>query len=330
MHDTTPEPSWASWGPEPSNSNLPNITSWSNDKTNDRTLTLTINASEAVKFNATANQTIIIWNWFKDDLDQNNNFNNFTTSWSTGGLKTIKVEATNSNGTSVTLTWSITVVSPTNIFFIYPTPANGATINQNYAFINTTVSGSSTSFIDWNRSLAAWWRFNSEADENSAFFRDWSSWGNNGACSGINCPVLTSGKFGNALDFDGSDDYIEVPNSASLNPSTITLEAWFNANSGGLATQKPLMQKPFTSHVAPYYQYMLSLADTAGNPKTAEFYLAVNGVMQYVEVNNLGYNYGQWHYLAGTYDGSTMTMYLDGIVVGTTPIVGLYLHPIRC
>ena len=44
--------------------------------------------------------------------------------------------------------------------------------------------------------------------------------------------------------------------------------------------------------------------------------------MRFVEVKNLSYDYGQWHYLAGTYDGSTMTLYLDGNIVGTTPIVG--------
>ncbi len=208
------------------------------------------------------------------------------------------------------------------ISFTDPTPADGANLTQNYAFINTTVSDTSTAFIDWDGSLVGWWRFNNENGENSTFFRDWSSWGNNANCSGTACPASTSGKFGNALNFNGSDNYADVPNSASLNPSKITLEAWFNANSGGLRGQKPLLQKPYTSHVAPYYQYMLSLADTNKSPKSADFYLAVDGTLRWVEGKNLSYNYGEWHYLAGTYDGSTMTMYLDGNVVNTTPIVG--------
>jgi len=211
-----------------------------------------------------------------------------------------------------------------SISFIDPTPANNSTITQNYVFINTSINNSTetTAFIEWNNSLMAWWRFNNETNENSTSFKDWSNWGNNGSCSGNNCPVITSGKFGSALNFDGSDDYLDVPNSTSLNPSTITLEAWFNVNSGGLASQKPLIQKPYTNHTAPYYQYMLSLADTATSPKSADFYLSINETFQYVEVKNLSYNYGQWHYLAGTYNGSTMTMYLDGVEVGTTQIVG--------
>ena len=163
-----------------------------------------------------------------------------------------------------TRTLNLNLIAASSISFRDPTPANGATLIQNYAYINTTVSDSSTAFFDWNHSLVGWWRFNSESGENLSFFRDWGSWGNNLTCSGVNCPFFTSGKFGNALNFDGSNDYVTVPNSAILNPSNITLEVWFNANSGGLAGQKSLIQKPYTSRASPYYQYMLSLEDTVG------------------------------------------------------------------
>ena len=62
----------------------PNITSWGNNKTNDQSTTLTLNNSEGIRFNATANQSITTWNWFQDDVNQNNNFDNFSTNF-TGG-----------------------------------------------------------------------------------------------------------------------------------------------------------------------------------------------------------------------------------------------------
>ena len=41
------------------------------------------------------------------------------------------------------------------------------------------------------------------------------------------CPTWTnSGKFGKALSFDGTDDYINVPYSTSLNVSDVTLSVW--------------------------------------------------------------------------------------------------------
>ena len=279
-------------------------------------------------FNISINQTVDV-NWYINGTLVQSNVSvtdaMFTNTSASEGTWIINATATTPKGTvSREWTWIVASLpaSSNSISFINPTPANGATLNQNYAFINTTVSNVSTAFIDWNGSLIGWWRFNNDIGENPLLFSDWSSWGNNGTCSGANCPSFTSGKFGNALNFDGINDYVTVPNSAILNPSNITLEVWFNANSGGLAGQKSMIQKPYTSHTAPYYQYMLSLADTVRSPKAAEFYLAVNGVMRYVEIKNLGYNYGQWHYLAGTYDGSTMTMYLDGNIVGTTPISG--------
>jgi len=109
-----PEPSWATWGEEYSNSNTPEITSWNNNKLNNNSLNLTVNVSEAVSFNATASQTIIEWIWSKDDMAQNNNFDNFTTSWPREGIKTIKVKTTSSNGNSNIITWNINVVSSHN------------------------------------------------------------------------------------------------------------------------------------------------------------------------------------------------------------------------
>ena len=116
-----------------------------------------------------------------------------------------------------------------SIYFINPTPANGANVNENYVLLNTTAIDSSTAFIDWNRSLIGWWRFNNESGENLSFFRDWSSWGNNGACSGTGCPASTSGKFGNGLNFDGINDYVDAGSGESLDiTDAITIEAWIN------------------------------------------------------------------------------------------------------
>lgn len=90
----------------------PNITSWSNNKTNNNSLDITINTSEEVNFNATANQTIATWNWYKDNVDQSHNYDNITLNWSTTGIKHVVVNVTNSNGTSSSITWNVTVVDP--------------------------------------------------------------------------------------------------------------------------------------------------------------------------------------------------------------------------
>ena len=87
----------------------PNITSWSNNKSNDLSLDITVNISEDVNFNATANQTITTWNWYDDGTDKSHNYDNITLNWSSSGLKTVIVNATNPTGTSYPVQWNVTV-----------------------------------------------------------------------------------------------------------------------------------------------------------------------------------------------------------------------------
>jgi hypothetical protein len=137
----------------------------------------------------------------------------------------------------VVLTLWTDITAP-NIEFISPTPPNNNVTTNNFVYVNVSVSDASniSTFIDWNQSLRAWWRFNNESGENSSFFRDWSSWGNNGTCnlgSGY-CPTYNlSGKLGKALDFDGSNDYIDLGNPTSFpnGTSARTMCAWATTNS---------------------------------------------------------------------------------------------------
>jgi parallel beta-helix repeat protein len=124
------------WATDP-----PSIIAWYNSKTNSNATSLTINTSESVSFNATANQTITNWHWYKDGVYQNWNYDNITLSWSTPGSKTVAVRATNANGTSGTVTWTV-LVPPAITSFAPPSPVtdtvgNWRTFNVS---INQTVN----------------------------------------------------------------------------------------------------------------------------------------------------------------------------------------------
>src|SRR4029077_19546903 len=71
-------------------------------------------------------------------------------------------------------------------------------------------------------SLVAAYSFN---EGTGAIVNDVSGNGNNGTISGATW--TTSGKYGNALSFNGSNSRVTVPDSASLHLTTsMTLEAW--------------------------------------------------------------------------------------------------------
>jgi len=61
-------------------------------------------------------------------------------------------------------------------------------------------------------------------DETTSTITDSTSNNNDGTKKGVNEPLEVAGKVGQAQDFDGVDDYIEIANSATLDGTTGTLE----------------------------------------------------------------------------------------------------------
>ena len=210
-----------------------------------------------------------------------------------------------------------------SISFTDPTPANGAILAQNFAYINTIVSGSSTAFIDWDSSLAGWWRFNNESGEKISFFRDWSKSKNNAVCSGENCPSETSGKFGNALGFDGVNDYVDAGNRKILNiKRAITIEAWINpevaqekCDGGG---NHGVMSKAGGPVNSANWSWQLRYGAPGGCYLGFNFNGDPEGSRWVTVKQNL--TPGQWYHIAGTFDGTGIYSYLNGDLMETNKI----------
>ena len=90
--------------------------------------------------------------------------------------------------------------------FVSPTPSNGTyQLNGSSVLINLSTSsvvGDHYSFLDFNRSLILWMRFDDINSTNSPY--DNSTYGNNGTLLG-NTIINTTGYFGNASQFNASD-----------------------------------------------------------------------------------------------------------------------------
>lgn len=139
---------------------------------------------------------------------------------------------------------------------------------------------------------------------------DSSSNGNNSQPLPSNV-TLTQG-ICNALYFDGDPgDYVDVPDSSSLKISgSMTAEAWVRWD-GDAAN--PSWERIVGKGNAQDRNYGLWL-NTGSKTWLFQIY---NGSGGTCNVQDSGVADSSWHYLAGTFDGSTATLYVDGKSVAT-------------
>ena len=160
-------------------------------------------------------------------------------------------------------------------------------------------------------------------NEKSGTLFDSTMFSNDGVpYGGVNQDV--AGKIGNADGFDGSNDYVEIENSPSLNPAvSITLEAWYKPVSFHGNGNNPIIDKGYGQHQKPYYQYHLGVVgDLYPDDDYAEFgfYIANPGGVD-VRTDYDFWVPNVWYHLIGTYDGSTEKFYVNGILIDSQDTV---------
>ncbi len=115
-----------------------------------------------------------------------------------------------------------------------------------------------------------------------------------------------------AVKFDGKNDEVVIPNSPDLNPvSSLTVECWINANTW----KDQIWQGTVIGKVQgdPDRGYNLGV----GNNGMAEFQISDNGSWHGVQVMPMLFLH-RWYHLAGVYDGSSLKLYINGILEAQT------------
>jgi hypothetical protein len=159
--------------------------------------------------------------------------------------------------------------------------------------------------------LVAYWDF-------EGGFAD--AWVSNDATPHGETDIVSDPERGRVAEFDGTGDYLHIPNSPSLNITgdQITLASWvyFDDVSG---PPEIVLAKLFQDgqHSAPYFAYNLCIL----NDGTPRFFLTISGSQKRLP-GSPNFESGRWYHMAGVYDGSEMILYVDGEVSATMNAAG--------
>ncbi len=156
----------------------------------------------------------------------------------------------------------------------------------------------------------AYYDFNDTAD---GTLKDISGNNNTGTIHGaVSTTSLTysGGNLGNALYFDGVDDYVEVIDSDNLDLATaFTLEAWVNRSTMGVA-QNTIMYKG--------QNYVLHIDESTGKVNLLWMY---DSVWRYhTSIGIIPKNI--WNHIAVVFDGTNVVFFINGKLDREVPKIG--------
>ncbi len=136
---------------------------------------------------------------------------------------------------------------------------------------------------------------------------DLSGNGNTGTATGA---TWTTGEFGNALSFNGSSSMVSINDAASLDlTSGMTLEAWVYPTSLS-STWSDVIFKSGDVY------FLMGSTPTSQFPDVGGSFTANNSYGTAALAINT------WSHLAGTYDGTTLKLYLNGNLVSSVSVSG--------
>jgi hypothetical protein len=120
---------------------------------------------------------------------------------------------------------------------------------------------------------------------------------------------------GNALEFDGIDDYVEVPSSSSLNfgKRDFSLLAWIKTDNSKSDDLQIIEKMDRIGGSAPYRGYYLRISHLTAHENTPEPCVS-DGTNEVETWGDDVLTDNEWHFIAATFDRDDMLkLYIDGI-----------------
>ncbi len=169
------------------------------------------------------------------------------------------------------------------------------------------IAGGAAADVSDSTGLVLWLQFNEGSGTTAS---DSSGSGNDGTLVGNVSWVAGQNDGGISVSDDAGDNMVVVANSASLNPeSEITLAAWALVET---------MPDSHNSLITKADTWMIHTSNWRGEDGSIDWepLLWTPGFVAWQTTSSAVVPLGEWHHIAGTYDGSAVVTYIDGIEAG--------------
>lgn len=178
-------------------------------------------------------------------------------------------------------------------------------IQGNTIIVNLDSQFKSTDFQnnDFPDGLVAWWRFDEESGT--------TAMDETGNYTGVILGAThTTGINGGALNFNGNTDNVRVENNQGLNPlgDQISLSIWFSRDNLDESGTFFFLNTKYIFRIDKNGKVSFSVYNPTFTDVTLKWQDRVTDL--------------DWHHLVGVYDGTEIRLYMDGVLMNSTPAAG--------
>jgi antitoxin component YwqK of YwqJK toxin-antitoxin module len=187
--------------------------------------------------------------------------------------------------------------------------------NSQVSLYKPSTGSAPTSGVNLTSGLVGWWTFNGNGKDNTPQQ-------NNGAVTGATLTTDRKGRANSAYSFSGTSQYVTVPFKSLLHPTSgISTSIWIKPTDMGAVRTYSLISNTNSGG------YLLRMNnDIAGhNGCPAQqlcFLVQAGGTYRVASISTAAFTNNVWAFVTGTYDGSTVKLYLNGSLQASTTYAG--------